>query len=82
MADYTHTRIEEIDAISGVLEGLTFYKAAGGLGVESFGISIVDLAAGATDYPEHVARVGPEHKRKVLPGADGLRLLIVGGAPG
>lgn len=129
MADYTHTKIEDIDAISGVLEGLTFYKASGGLGVEAFGISIVDLEPGATDYPEHdhspdgiggkmfaerpeqlgqeevyvalkgsgtivideeehpldadhLARVGPEHKRKVLPGPDGLRVLIVGSTPG
>jgi hypothetical protein len=128
MTDYAHTKIEEIDAISGVLEGLTFYKTAGGLGVESFGISIVDLEAGATDYPEHdhspdgiggqmfaerpdqlgqeevyvalrgsgtieidgeshpldadhLARVGPGHKRKVLPGPDGLRVLIVGATP-
>jgi hypothetical protein len=128
MADYTHTRIEEIDAISGVLEGLTFYKATGGLGVESFGVSIVDLEAGATEYPEHdhsrdgiggkmfaerpdqlgqeevyvalrgsgtieidgephpldadhLARVGPEHRRKVLPGPDGLRLLVIGATP-
>jgi len=128
MADYAHTKIEEIDAISGVLEGLTFYKAAGALGVESFGISIVDLEAGAADYPEHdhspdgiggqmfaerpdqlgqeevyvalrgsgtieidgeshpldadhLARVGPGHKRKVRPGPDGLRVLIVGATP-
>lgn len=129
MGDLTHTRIEDIDAIEGFFEGISFRKAAAGLGVTSFGISIIDLAPGADEYPEHdhspegiggqmfakrpqqlgqeevyvaiegsgtlraegdeypldadhVARVGPAVKRKVLPGPDGLRLLIVGATPG
>lgn len=53
MADVTHIRIEELDSIEGVLDGIVFRKAAAGLGVTSFGISISDLAPGATDYPEH-----------------------------
>jgi hypothetical protein len=53
MADVTHTKIDEIDAIEGVLDGIKFHKAAAGLGVTSFGISISDLAPGATEYPEH-----------------------------
>lgn len=32
--------------------------------------------------PDHIARVGPGVKRKVWPGPDGIRLLIVGGVPG
>jgi len=31
---------------------------------------------------EHVARVGPEVKRKVTPGPDGIRLLVIGATPG
>lgn len=53
MGDVTPIEIGEIEAISGVLEGITFHKAAGALGVSSFGISIVDLEAGAETYPEH-----------------------------
>jgi hypothetical protein len=53
VADIAHTKIEEIDAIEGFLEGISFYKAAAGLGVDSFGIAIIDLAPGADEYPEH-----------------------------
>ena len=31
---------------------------------------------------DHVARVGPGVSRKVWPGDDGIRLLIIGGKPG
>lgn len=129
MADLTHMKIEEIDAIEGVLEGITMHRIAAGLGVSAFGISIVDLEPGAGDYPEHdhseegigaqmfakrpqqlgqeevyvalrgsgtleadgerypldpehIARVGPAVKRKILPGPDGLRLLALGATPG
>lgn len=53
MADLTHAKIEEIDAIEGFFEGISFRKAAAGLGVSAFGLSIIDLAPGAEDYPEH-----------------------------
>lgn len=46
-------KIDEIDSISGVLEGITFYKAAAGLGVEAFGVSISDIEPGSETYPEH-----------------------------
>lgn len=129
MGDVSHLRIDDLDAIEGVLEGIEFRKAAAGLGVNSFGISIIDLAPGADRYPEHdhspegiggrmfakrpeqlgqeevyvalrgsgtieadgesypldgdhVVRLGPEVRRKVRPGADGLRLLALGGRPG
>lgn len=129
MADVTHTKIDEIDAIDGFFEGIKFHKAAAGLGVSAFGISIIDLTPGADDYPEHdhdedglggqmfakrpqqlgqeevyaalrgsgtleadgeqypidaghIARVGPEVKRKVTPGPEGIRLLVVGATPG
>jgi len=53
MSDVTPIEIGEIEAISGVLDVITFHKAAGALGVSSFGISIVDLEPGAETYPEH-----------------------------
>jgi mannose-6-phosphate isomerase-like protein (cupin superfamily) len=129
MGGVTHTRVEDIEAIDGFFEGIKFHKAAAGLGVSSFGISIIDLAPGANDYPEHdhseegiggqmfakrpqqlgqeevyvalrgsgtleadgeqcpldadhIARVDPDVKRKVTPGPDGIRLLVVGATPG
>jgi mannose-6-phosphate isomerase-like protein (cupin superfamily) len=129
MDGVTHLRIDELDAIEGFFEGIKFHKAAAGLGVSSFGISIIDLAPGAGEYPEHdhspagiggkmfakrpeqlgqeevyialrgsgsveadgerypldadhVLRLGPEVKRKVTPGPEGLRLLAIGGRPG
>ena len=129
MTDVTHTKVEDIEAIDGFFEGIKFHKAAAGLGVSAFGLSIIDLAPGAEDYPEHdhseegiggrmfakrpqqlgqeevyvalkgsgtleadgerypldsehVARVGPEVKRKITPGPEGIRLLIVGATPG
>jgi mannose-6-phosphate isomerase-like protein (cupin superfamily) len=127
--DVTHTKIEDIDAIEGFFEGIKFHRAAAGLGVSSFGISIIDLAPGAGEYPEHdhsaegiggqmfakrpqqlgqeevyvalrgsgtleadgeqypldadhIARVGSEVRRKIVPGPDGLRLLAIGATPG
>jgi mannose-6-phosphate isomerase-like protein (cupin superfamily) len=32
--------------------------------------------------PDHIVRVGPGTKRKIIPGDDGLRLLALGGVPG
>jgi|ERR1700730_8682924 len=32
--------------------------------------------------PETVVRVGPNVKRKINPGADGIRVMVVGGVPG
>ena len=31
---------------------------------------------------DHMARVGPQTKRKVLPGPDGVRVVVLGGVPG
>jgi len=53
MGDVAHTKIEEIDAIEGFFEGISFHRAGAGLGINSFGIAIIDLAPGANEYPEH-----------------------------
>lgn len=53
MADLTHKRIEEIDSISGYLEGISMYRAAADLGVGAFGVSVIELEPGADEYPEH-----------------------------
>jgi mannose-6-phosphate isomerase-like protein (cupin superfamily) len=129
MPDVTHVRIDEIDAIEGFFEGIKFHRAAATLGVNAFGISIIDLAPGADEYPEHdhseegiggqifakrpqqlgqeevyialqgsgtleadgekypldqdhIVRIGPTVKRKVVPGPEGIRLLALGATPG
>ncbi len=123
-----HVRIEEIEALQG-FDRVSLRRAAAALGVNSFGISIEELAPGADEYPEHdhaedgiggqmfakrpqqlgqeevyvalrgsgtleaegerypldpdhIVRVGPGVKRKVLAGPDGLRLLALGATPG
>ncbi|HXR29686.1 MAG TPA: hypothetical protein VN752_00925 [Solirubrobacterales bacterium] len=129
MADVTHVKVDEIESIDGFFEGIRFHKAAAGLGVSSFGVSIIEMEPGADEYPEHdhseegiggqmfakrpqqlgqeevyvalrgsgtleadgerypidqdhLVRVGPTVKRKVVPGPEGLRLLALGATPG
>jgi mannose-6-phosphate isomerase-like protein (cupin superfamily) len=111
MADYAVKRIDEMEAI---YLG-AFKRARAELGVEAFGIQVIDMPPNETRYPEHdhaedgqeevyvalrgsaeievegerhpldgdtMVRVGPGVKRKVWPGDEGIRLLIVGGSPG
>jgi len=125
MADVTHMRIEQLDAIEGFLDGFTFRRAGVELGVTPFGMSIIDMPPETMAYPEHdhssegpgnppahqlgqeevyialrgsadvevdghryqldtdhIVRVGPTARRKLLPGPDGIRLLAIGGVPG
>ena len=109
----THT-VKKIDEMEGIYGG-AFKRARAELGVESFGIGIIDMPPNFEGYPdhdhakdgqeevyftlrgggeieiegerypldeEHVAKVGPGVKRKVWPGPDGIRMVIVGGVPG
>jgi mannose-6-phosphate isomerase-like protein (cupin superfamily) len=111
MADYSAKQIDEMEAAFG--GGLK--KARAELGVESFGMQVIDLPPDYSDYPEHdhasdgqeevysvmrgsgeidvegeripltpdvLVRVGPATKRKIYSGADGLRVLALGGTPG
>lgn len=106
--------VKNIDEMEAVYFG-AFKRARAELGVESFGMGIIDIPANFEDYPEHdhagdgqeevfmalrgggeieiegerfpldadhVVRVSAGTKRKVWPGADGIRLLIIGGVPG
>lgn len=106
--------VKKIDDMEAVYLG-AFKRARAELGVESFGLQILDLPPNYENYPEHdheqdgqeevyvamrgsgeieiegerspldqdhIARVGPGVKRKVWPGAGGVRLLIIGGVPG
>ncbi len=111
MSGYTVKRIDEMEA---VYLG-AFKRVRAELGVESFGIAIIDFPPGYEHYPEHdhshdgqeevylalrgageieidgerhpldpdhATRVGPELKRKIWSGPEGVRVLILGGTPG
>jgi mannose-6-phosphate isomerase-like protein (cupin superfamily) len=106
--------VKEIDEMEAVFRG-AFKRARAELGVESFGLQVIDMPANYEHYPEHdhmhdsqeevflvmrgggeievegerfplddnhIARVGPEAKRKIWPGPDGIRLVVLGGIPG
>jgi mannose-6-phosphate isomerase-like protein (cupin superfamily) len=106
--------VKKIDDMEAIYLG-AFKRVRAELGVESFGIQIIDLPPDYENYPEHdhsedgqeevyvalrgsgeieiegerhsldpdhLARVASGVKRKVWPGADGIRLLIIGGVPG
>jgi mannose-6-phosphate isomerase-like protein (cupin superfamily) len=111
MSEYTVKKIDEMEA---VFRG-AFKRARAELGVESFGMQIIDMPPDFERYPEHdhahdgqeevfitlrgggeieidgerfpidagcMARVAPGPKRKVWPGSEGIRLLVLGGIPG
>jgi mannose-6-phosphate isomerase-like protein (cupin superfamily) len=111
MAGHAVKRIDEMEAVFGG----GFKRARAELGVESFGMQIIDMPPNYDNYPEHdhsedgqeevyvtlrgggeleiegerfpldddrVARVGPGVKRKVWPGEDGIRVLVIGGKAG
>ena len=111
MSSYEVKKIDEMEA---VYMG-AFKRARAELGVESFGMQIIDMPPNFENYPEHdhagdgqeevfvamsgggeieiagerfpldgdhVARVSAGTTRKVWPGPDGIRLLVLGGVPG
>jgi hypothetical protein len=111
MGEYAVKRIDEMEA---VYLG-AFKRARAELGVESFGLQVIDLPPDFENYPEHdhandgqeevflaikgggeieidgkrfpldpdhMARVASGTKRKVWPGGEGMRMVIVGGVPG
>lgn len=111
MSGYTLRRIDDLPAIN---HGAV--KLAGEeLGVESFGLQVLDLPPGFDAYPEHdhaedgqeeiylvlegsaelevdgeraeadagtIARVDPHCRRKLFPGASGVRILAIGSVLG
>ncbi|HEX7060034.1 MAG TPA: hypothetical protein VF176_09310 [Solirubrobacterales bacterium] len=111
MSGYTVKKIDEMEAVFGG----GFKRARAELGVESFGMQIIDMPPNYENYPEHdhehdgqeevyvtlrgggeleiegerfpldadhVARVGTGVTRKVWPGDEGIRILVLGGKPG
>jgi uncharacterized cupin superfamily protein len=111
MTGHTIKRIDEMEAIYAG----AFKRARAELGVEAFGMQVIDMPPGTDAYPEHdhsedgqeevylalrgggeieiegerhrldsetMVRVGPGVSRKLWPGEEGMRVLIVGGRPG
>lgn len=111
MGEYAVKKIDEMEA---VYLG-AFKRARAELGVESFGLAVIDLPPDFENYPEHdhagdgqeevfmAIRGGgeieiegerfpldPEHmvrvasgtKRKIWPGPEGMRMVIIGAVPG
>ncbi len=78
MADYTAKRIGDMEA---VFRG-SFYRARAELGVEAFGMQVIDMPPNLTQYPEHDhAESGQEEVFVVLRGGgeievDGERVPI------
>lgn len=110
MAGHAVKRIDDMEAVYGG----AFKRVRAELGVESFGIQVIDMPPNFDGYPEHdhaedgqeevfvalrgggeieidgerypldpdhIARVASGVKRKVWPGEQGIRMLIVGGVP-
>ena len=106
--------VKRIDEMEAVYRG-AFKRARAELGVESFGMQVIDMPPDFEHYPEHdhrhddqeevflamcgggeieidgerfpldsdhIARVGPECRRKVWPGPEGIRLVVLGGIAG
>ena len=111
MSGYAVKKLDEMEAIYGG----AFKRVRAELGVESFGMQIIDMPPNYENYPEHdheqdgqeevyltlrgsgeldiagerfpldadhVARIGSGVMRKVYPGADGIRILVIGGKVG
>jgi hypothetical protein len=106
--------VKEIDSMEAVFRG-AFKRARAELGVESFGMQVIDLPPNYENYPEHdhthddqeevfmvlrgsaeieiegerfplddnhIAQVDSVTKRKIWPGPDGARLVVISGCPG
>jgi mannose-6-phosphate isomerase-like protein (cupin superfamily) len=110
----TAFRLTTIDELPATFHGAV--KLAGAaLGVQSFGLQVLDFPAGFSDYPAHdhaedgqeevyvvltgsadfevageqvhagpgsMLWVGPQSRRALVPGPDGVRILALGCAPG
>lgn len=72
MADVTLKRIEDFEAVFGG----GFRRVRAGLGVSSFGLAVMDLPAGFSDYPEHDQ--SHDHQEEVYTLLSGRATLRVG----
>ena len=117
MSDISIKKIAEVEHYTGpnTIPGIRFRPAGRALGVGAWGMNVLEIDAGCTDYPEHnhskdkqeevyvvlagsatlvsggtrtqvepgmMIRVGPDTKRKFIPGSNGVTILAMGGTPG
>ncbi len=68
MADVTVTRIDDLE---GFYHGL-FLRARAAVGARSFGLAVVEMPPGFTDYPDHDHPGGQEEVYVVLRGSGEL----------
>jgi quercetin dioxygenase-like cupin family protein len=73
MADVTVKRLDEFEAIFGG----GFRRVRAGLGISSFGLSVMDFPPGFTQYPEHDH--GPDGQEEVYTVLSGTATLTAGG---
>lgn len=111
MTTFAVKKIDEMEAIYGG----AYKRARAELGIESFGMQIIDMPPNFENYPEHdhakdgqeevyvtlggsgeldvagervpldsdhVTSVGPGVMRKVWPGEEGIRILVIGSKVG
>jgi mannose-6-phosphate isomerase-like protein (cupin superfamily) len=53
MADVTHAAFDELDAVEGFIDGFDFRQVGAQLGVQPFGLSVIDMPPDAPNYPAH-----------------------------
>ena len=73
MADYTVKRLEDFEAVFGG----GFFRVRAGLGVTSFGLSVMEFPANFGHYPEHTQQ--HDSQEEVYTVLEGRALLEVGG---
>jgi mannose-6-phosphate isomerase-like protein (cupin superfamily) len=73
MADYTVKRLEDFEAVFGG----GFFRVRAGLGVTSFGLSVMEFPANFDRYPEHTQQ--HDRQEEVYTVLEGRALLEVGG---
>ncbi len=73
MADVTVKRLEDFEAIFGG----GFRRVRAGLGVTSFGLSVIELPPNFKSYPEHDQ--GHDGQEEVYTALDGRATFLVGG---
>jgi quercetin dioxygenase-like cupin family protein len=73
MADYTVKRLEDFEAVFGG----GFFRVRAGLGVTSFGLSVMEFPANFENYPEHTQE--HDSQEEVYTVLEGRALLEVGG---
>ena len=76
MADVTVKRVEDFEAIFGG----GFRRARAGLGVSSFGLAVMDLPPGFSEYPDHDQ--AHDHQEEVYTLLSGRARIRVGGEGG